>query len=136
IAAKKIAKSQKRETGLADLAAFVIGVSLVGSKANKSDLQILAEDGLDVAECYAGDLYDEAFERRISDFNGIAKLKLQTVADFLGIKGQGHDTLEDARMTAHVYEKFLEFDSINSYLAEPEESHCNNPFAALGARFD
>ena len=45
------------------------------------------------------DLYDEAFERRSSDLHGIANLKLQTVASFLGFQGQSHNSLEDARMT-------------------------------------
>ncbi|WP_242258707.1 3'-5' exonuclease [Streptococcus thoraltensis] len=136
ITSEKIANAPKLETVLADFAAFVNGVSLVGYNAHKSDLPILAENGLDLAELYAVDLYDEAFERRSSDLNGITNLKLQTVADFLGVKGKGHDSLEDARMTAHVYEKFLEFDSNKSYLAEQEESHGDNPFAALGGLFD
>ena len=73
-------------------------------------LPILAEHGLDYSQQYKVDLYDEAFERRSSDLHGIANLKLQTVASFLGFQGQSHNSLEDARMTARVYESFLESD--------------------------
>ncbi len=136
ITSEKIAHAPKLEQVLADFADFVNGTSLVGYNAYKSDLPILAENGLDLTAQYAVDLYDESFERRSSDLNGIANLKLQTVADFLGIKGKGHDSLEDARMTALVYETFLEFDSNKSYLAQQQESHGDNPFAALGDLFD
>ncbi|MFU2204605.1 3'-5' exonuclease [Streptococcus hyovaginalis] len=136
ITSEKIAHAPKLEQVLVDFSDFVNGTSLVGYNAHKSDLPILAENGLDLTAQYAVDLYDEAFERRSSDLNGIANLKLQTVADFLGIKGKGHDSLEDARMTALVYETFLEFDSNKSYLSQQQESHGDNPFAALGGLFD
>ncbi|MBM9833923.1 3'-5' exonuclease, partial [Enterococcus faecalis] len=89
----------------------------------KSDLPLLAENDLDLTELYKVDLYDEAYERRSSDLNGIANLKLTSVADFLGISGHGHNSLEDARMTALVYEKFMEFDENKSYLTQQEEEH-------------
>lgn len=136
ITSEKITHAPKLEQVLADFSDFVNGTSLVGYNAHKSDLPILAENGLDLTAQYAVDLYDEAFERRSSDLNGIANLKLQTVADFLGIKGKGHDSLEDARMTALVYETFLEFDSNKSYLSQQQESHGDNPFAILGDLFD
>lgn len=136
ITSEKIAHAPKLEQVLSDFADFIRGVALIGYNAHKSDLPILAENGLDLTERYAVDLYDEAFDRRSSDLNGIANLKLQTVADFLRIQGKGHDSLEDARMTALVYETFLEFDSNKSYLEEQEESHGDNPFAALGGLFD
>lgn len=136
ITSEKIAHAPKLEQVLADFSDFVNGTSLVGYNAHKSDLPILAENGLDLTAQYAVDLYDEAFERRSSDLNGIANLKLQTVADFLGIKGKGHDSLEDARMTALVYETFLEFDSNKFYLSQQQESHGDNPFAILGDLFD
>ena len=63
--------------------------------------------------------------------NGIVNLKLTSVADFFGIKGHGHNSLEDARMTAQIYEKFLELDE-NAKLLEQQEEVSNNPFAALG----
>lgn len=136
ITADKLAEAPTVEQVISDFAAFVHETPLVGYNAHKSDLPILAENGLDLTDWYRVDLYDEAFERRSSDLNGIANLKLQTVANFLGIKGKGHDSLEDARMTALIYEKFLEFDSNKSYLEAQEESHVDNPFAALGELFD
>lgn len=81
--------------------------------------------------------FDEAFDRRASDLNGIVNLKLTSVADFFGIKGHGHNSLEDARMTAQIYEKFLELDE-NAKLLEQQEEVSNNPFSALdlGGLFD
>lgn len=131
ITADKIAKAQKLESVLADFKAFVGDTPLIGYNALKSDLPILAENGLDLEEQYALDVFDEAFDRRASDLNGIVNLKLTSVADFFGIKGHGHNSLEDARMTAQIYEKFLELDE-NAKLLEQQEEVSNNPFAALG----
>lgn len=103
---------------------------MIGYNAAKSDLPILAEYGLDYSQQYKVDLYDEAFERRSSDLHGIANLKLQTVASFLGFQGQSHNSLEDARMTARVYESFLESDQARELL-ETESSLSNNPFGGL-----
>ena len=136
ITAEKIASAPKIETVISKFASFVGELPLVGYNAGKSDLPLLAENGLDLTEQYRVDLYDEAFGRRSTDLNGIINLKLTSVAEFLGIKGRGHNSLEDARMTALVYEKFLELDDNKSYLNQQEESHGNNPFAALGGLFD
>ena len=131
ITADKIAKAPKLESVLADFKSFVGDTPLIGYNALKSDLPILAENGLDLEEQYALDVFDEAFDRRASDLNGIVNLKLTSVADFFGIKGHGHNSLEDARMTAQIYEKFLELDE-NAKLLEHQEEVSNNPFAALG----
>lgn len=131
ITADKIAKAPKLESVLADFKAFVGDTPLIGYNALKSDLPILAENGLDLEEQYVLDVFDEAFDRRASDLNGIVNLKLTSVADFFGIKGHGHNSLEDARMTAQIYEKFLELDE-NTKLLEQQEEVSNNPFAALG----
>ena len=131
ITADKIAQAPKLEYVLADFKAFVGDTPLIGYNALKSDLPILAENGLDLEEQYALDVFDEAFDRRASDLNGIVNLKLTSVADFFGIKGHGHNSLEDARMTAQIYEKFLELDE-NAKLLEQQEEVSNNPFAALG----
>ena len=104
ITADKIAKAPKLESVLADFKAFVGDTPLIGYNALKSDLPILAENGLDLEEKYVLDVFDEAFDRRASDLNGIVNLKLTSVADFFGIKGHGHNSLEDARMTAQIYE--------------------------------
>ena len=109
---------------------FVGNLPLIGYNAAKSDLPILLEHGLDYREQYLVDLYNEALERRSSDLHGIANLKLQTVANFLGFKGQSHNSLEDARMTAQVYEAFLESDE-SRLLLDSQSSLNSNPFGAL-----
>ena len=121
ITADKIAKAPMLESVLTDFKSFVGDTPLIGYNALKSDLPILLENGLDLEEQYALDVFDEAFDRRASDLNGIVNLKLTSVADFL----------EDARMTAQIYEKFLELDE-NAKLLEQQEEVSNNPFAALG----
>lgn len=131
ITADKIAKAPKLESVLADFKSFVGDTPLIGYNALKSDLPLLSENGLDLEEQYALDVFDEAFDRRATDLNGIVNLKLTSVADFFGIKGHGHNSLEDARMTAQIYEKFLELDE-NAKLLEQQEEVSNNPFAALG----
>ena len=118
ITADKIEKAPKIETVMADFKTFVGDTPLIGYNAIKSDLPLLLENGLALEDQYALDVFDEAFERRSTDLNGIANLKLTSVADLLGIKGHGHNSLEDARMTALVYEKFLEFDENKSYLTQ------------------
>ena len=109
---------------------FVGDLPLVGYNAAKSDLPILLEHGLDYREQYFVDLYNEALERRSSDLHGIANLKLQTVANVLGFKGRSHHSLEDARMTARVYEAFLESDE-SRLLLNSQSSLNSNPFDAL-----
>lgn len=136
ITTDKIEKAPKIEAVMADFKTFVGDAPLIGYNAIKSDLPLLLENGLALEEQYAIDLFDEAFERRSTDLNGIANLKLTSVADLLGIEGHGHNSLEDARMTALVYEKFLEFDDNKSYLSQQEEATADNPFAALGGLFD
>ena len=131
ITADKIAKAPMLESVLTDFKSFVGDTPLIGYNALKSDLPILSENGLDLEEQYALDVFDEAFDRRATDLNGSVNLKLTSVADFFGIKGHGHNSLEDARMTAQIYEKFLELDE-NAKLLEQQEEVSNNPFAALG----
>ena len=104
------------EKVIAEFQDFVGSLPMVGYNAAKSDLPILADYGLDYNQQYKVDLYDEAFERRSSDLHGIANLKLQTVASFLEFQGQSHNSLEDARMTARVYESFLESDQARELL--------------------
>ncbi|MGT2926114.1 3'-5' exonuclease [Streptococcus cuniculipharyngis] len=130
ITQEKINQAPPIEQVLADFVQFIGERPLIGYNAGKSDLPILVDNGLDLTSSYRHDVYEEAFERRSRDLNGIANLKLQTVADFLGIQGKGHDSLEDARMTALVYEKFLELDD-NKDLLQKQENVTNNPFANL-----
>ena len=130
ITSETLKDAPKVEEVLQKFQDFVGSLPLVGYNAAKSDLPILLEYGLDYRDQYKVDLYDESFERRSSDLHGIANLKLQTVASFLGFKGQSHNSLEDARMTAQIYEAFL--DSDESRLLHNTQSNLNsNPFGGL-----
>lgn len=130
ITAETLKDAPKVEQVLQDFQGFVGTLPIVGYNAAKSDLPILMEHGLDYRDQYKVDLYDEAFERRSSDLHGIVNLKLQTVANFLGFKGQSHNSLEDARMTARVYEAFLESDE-GKLLLEEQSNLSMNPFGGL-----
>ncbi|HFH7862565.1 TPA: 3'-5' exonuclease [Streptococcus agalactiae] len=136
ITARDIIGAPKIETVLTDLQSFVGDTPLIGYNGHKSDLPLLVENGLDLTSQYQVDLYDEAFVRRSTDLNGIVNLKLTTVADFLGIKGKAHNSLEDARMTARVYEKFLDLDENKIYLKQQKEVAVDSPFATLGNLFE
>lgn len=130
ITSETLKDAPKVEEVLQKFQEFIGNLPLVGYNAAKSDLPILQEYGLDYREQYLVDLYNEALERRSSDLHGIANLKLQTVASFLGFKGQSHNSLEDARMTARVYEAFLESDE-SRLLLNSQSSLNSNPFGAL-----
>ena len=130
ITSETLKNAPKVEEVLKKFQDFVGNLPLVGYNATKIDLPILLEHGFDYRDQYKVDLYDEAFERRSSDLHGIANLKLQTVASFLGFKGQSHNSLEDARMTAQVYEAFLESDE-SRLLLDSQSSLSSNPFGAL-----
>ena len=131
ITAETLKDAPKVEQVLKNFQAFVGDLPIVGYNAAKSDLPILLEHGIDYRDQYKVDLYDEAFERRSSDLHGIANLKLQTVANFLGFKGQSHNSLEDARMTARVYEAFLESDEGKLLIEDQSSFSMNNPFGGL-----
>ena len=131
ITSETLKDAPKVEDVLKDFQAFIGQLPIVGYNAAKSDLPILLEHGLDYRDQYKVDLYDEAFERRSSDLHGIANLKLQTVANFLGFKGQSHNSLEDARMTARVYEAFLESDEGKLLIEDQSSFSMNNPFGSL-----
>ena len=130
ITSETLKNAPKVEEVLQKFQDFVGDLPLVGYNAAKSDLPILLEHGLDYREQYLVDLYNEALERRSSDLHGIANLKLQTVANFLGFKGQSHNSLEDARMTARVYEAFLESDE-SRLLLNTQSNLNSNPFGGL-----
>ena len=110
ITSDKILQAPPLEQVLAEFRDFVADSPLIGYNAIKSDLPILAENGLEFTDQYAVDVFEEASKRRPSDLHGIKNLQLHTVAQFLGVAGKSHDSLEDARMTALVYEAFLESD--------------------------
>ena len=130
ITSETLKDAPKVEEVLQKFQDFVGALPLVGYNAAKSDLPILLEYGLDYRDQYKVDLYDESFERRSSDLHGIANLKLQTVASFLGFKGKSHNSLEDARMTAQVYEAFLESDE-SRLLLNTQSNLNSNPFGGL-----
>ena len=130
ITSETLKDAPKVEEVLQKFQAFVGNLPLIGYNAEKSDLPILLENGFDYRHQYQVDVYNEALERRSSDLHGIANLKLQTVANFLGFKGQSHNSLEDARMTARVYEAFLESDE-SRLLLNSQTSLNSNPFGAL-----
>ena len=130
ITAQALKNAPRVEQVLEDFKTFVGDFPIIGYNATKSDLPILKEHGFDYTSQYMVDLYNEALERRSSDLHGIANLKLQTVANFLGFKGQSHNSLEDARMTARVYEAFLESDE-SRLLLNSQTSLNSNPFGAL-----
>lgn len=126
----KIQHAPQLEQVLCEFKTFVGDRPLIGYNAKKSDLPILLENGLDLENQYAVDVFDEAFERRPSDLHGIKNLQLHTVAEFLGVVRRSHDSLEDARMTALVYQQFLEFDQGRTLLEE-QEDFSTNPFGGL-----
>jgi len=130
ITAQTLKNAPRVEQVLEDFKTFVGDFPIIGYNATKSDLPILKEHGFDYTSQYMVDLYNEALERRSSDLHGIANLKLQTVANFLGFKGQSHNSLEDARMTARVYEAFLESDE-SRLLLNSQTSLNSNPFGTL-----
>ena len=130
ITSETLKDAPKVEEVLQKFQDFVGKLPLVGYNAAKSDLPILLEHGFDYRDQYKVDLYNEAFERRSSDLHGITNLKLQTVASFLGFKGKSHNSLEDARMTAQVYEAFLESDE-SRLLLNTQSNLNSNPFCGL-----
>ena len=130
ITSETLKGAPKVEEVLQKFQVFVGNLPLIGYNAAKSDLPILLEYGFDYSHQYLVDVYNEALERRSSDLHGIANLKLQTVANFLGFKGQSHNSLEDARMTARVYEEFLESDESRLFL-NSQSSLNSNLFGGL-----
>lgn len=135
ITSEKIQSAPKLDQVLADFHQFVGELPMIGYNAQKSDLPLLSKYGYDYLGQYALDVFDEAFERRSSDLNGIVNLKLTSVANYLAIQGRGHNSLEDARMTAKIYEKFLEFDE-NRQILDQQKAVENNPFAGLAGLFE
>ena len=126
----KSSKPPPLEQVLEEFQDFVADIPLIGYNAIKSDLPILAENGLEFTDQYAVDVFEEASKRRPSGLHGIKNLQLHTVAQFLGVAGKSHDSLEDARMTALVYEAFLESDRARNLLKE-QESFSTSPFGGL-----
>lgn len=130
ITANHIKNAPPLETVLHEFQLFIADCPLIGYNAIKSDVPLLLSKGLDVTELYAVDIFEQASKRRSTDLNGIGNLKLKTVADFMKISGRGHNSLEDARMTAKIYEQFKQWDN-NRELLLKQTSISHNPFSQL-----
>ena len=89
---------------------------------------ILLENGLDLKTGTLSMSLTRGFERRPSDLHGIKKSPPTPLQNFWSCR-KIPDSLEDARMTALVYEQFLEFDQAVPLLEERELLH--QPFGGL-----
>lgn len=119
------------EEVLAKFKDFVGDFPLMGYNGRKSDIPVLQSHGLDIEAQYQIDVYEIAKEMKATYLSGSKGLSLKAVAEYIGLKGQAHNSLEDAKMTAEVYQGLLELKANESYLDEQEEV-TNNPFAGLG----
>ena len=132
----QIQAAPKIDTVMNEFKDFVGDLPLIGYNALKSDLPLLKANNLDLDAQYQIDVYEEARNRRDSYLAGSRGLSLQAVANYFKIKGRGHNSLNDARMTALVYEKLLELEENESYLQQANQELIeNNPFANLSALF-
>lgn len=116
---------------LRDFKAFVSVFPLMGYNGRKSDIPVLQNYGLDLEAQYKVDVYEIAQTMKPTYLSGSKGLSLKAVAEYIGLKGQAHNSLEDAKMTAKVYQGLLELKANESYLDYQEEV-TNNPFAGLG----
>ncbi|MDR2465658.1 MAG: 3'-5' exonuclease [Streptococcaceae bacterium] len=142
ITKEKIDNAPRVEEVLKEFKSFVGELPLIGYSARNNDLPILLENGLDLEAQYVVDVFEEAQLKRSNDLNGVIDLKLTTVAKYFDIPGHGHNALDDARMTALVYEKFLELEENKKYVeqleSKKEESSMGNLFSGvdLSSLFD
>ena len=102
---------------------------MIGYNAQKSDLPTLLENGLDLEDQYAVDVFDEA-SNVVHLTSTALKISNSTPLQNFGSRRKSHDSLEDARMTALVYQQFLEFDQGRTLLEE-QENFSTNPFGDL-----
>lgn len=126
ITKEMVETAPKLQDVLAKFNAFVGEVPLIGYNAIESDLPLLTEAGLDLSEKYALDVFYTVKSLRSTDLHGIKNLQLTTVAEYFGVKGHGHNSLEDARMTALVYEALLENEANKKLALAQEETHATN----------
>lgn len=127
----KIKNAPPLEEVLRDFKAFIGDFPLMGYNGRKSDIPVLQSHGLDLEAQYQIDVYEIAQEMKPTYLSGSKGLSLKAVAEYIGLKGQAHNSLEDAKMTAEVYKGLLELKANESYLDE-QEVVTNNPFAGLG----
>ena len=126
----KIKKAPPMEKVLEDFATFVGQSYLIGYNGRESDIPVLQAHGLDLSDQYEIDVYEIAKEMRTTYLAGSKGLSLKKVAEYLGLTGRAHNSLEDAKLTALVYQKLLDFKA-NEALLETQEIVANNPFANL-----
>lgn len=126
ITKEMVETAPKLQDVMAKFNAFVGEVPLIGYNAIESDLPLLTAAGLDLSEKYALDVFHTVKALRSTDLHGIKNLQLTTVAEYFGVKGRGHNSLEDARMTALVYEALLENEANKKLAQAQEETHATN----------
>lgn len=130
ITVDKIQSAPPLEKVLEDFKQFVGQDPLIGYNGIESDIPVLKVNGLDLEDQYQVDVYLMALDLRETYLRGSQGMSLVKVADHLGIKGRGHHALEDARMTAKVYQALLDLQD-NASLIQDQETLHHNPFAGL-----
>lgn len=131
ITAHKIKTAPSIEQVLQNFTDFIGDLPLMGYNGIKSDIPVLQHHGLDLSDQYEIDVFLLAKEMRETYLRGSQGLSLVKVAQHLGIRGRGHNSLEDARMTAKVYQALVDLKA-NAELIKEQESLTHNPFAGLG----
>lgn len=130
ITSAQIQGAKPKDEVLVDFKEFIEDLPLIAYNGLKSDIPVLQSHGLDLEDQFGLDIYHLARDYRGTYLRGIEGLSLQKVAVYLQIKGRGHHALEDARMTAQVYQALLELEENEVYQPE-QESLSYNPFASL-----
>ncbi|GFH39754.1 3'-5' exonuclease [Pseudolactococcus insecticola] len=140
ITQEKVLTAQKAPVVLQALKDFIGDLPVIGYNANKSDLPILLENGLDLSENYALDVYETADAMRDNKLHGVKNFQLKTLAEFfhVGLKN-AHNALADSRMTALVYEAMKDTQEAEKLLdaqnQTQEKETSDSPFAGLAGLF-
>lgn len=130
ITVDKIKTAPSTEEVLIHFKEFVGELPLIGYSGRSSDIPVLKSHGLDMQTQYEVDVYEIATALKSTYLAGAKGLSLKSVAEYLKLQGRAHNSLEDARMTAQVYQGLLNLKSNEVYLDE-QEVVSNNPFAGL-----
>jgi DNA polymerase-3 subunit epsilon len=139
ITQEKVLTAPKAGEVLEKFKTFVGTLPVIGYNARQSDLPILLENGLDLSQTYALDVYEIADSMRDNKLHGIKNFQLKSLAEFFNVaEKNAHNALADARMTASVYEAMKDTQEAEKLLAkqnEKEVSADDNPFAGLAGLF-
>lgn len=139
ITQEKVLTAPKASVVLAKLKRFVGDLPVIGYNAHKSDLPILLENGLDLAESYHLDVYEIADSMRDNKLHGIKNFQLKSLAEFFSVaEKNAHNALADARMTANVYEAMKDTQDAELLLAKQNEKKDiddDSQFASLSGLF-